>query len=93
MVVAVTDRAQLHTGGTFRLVAAIIVGGAVLVIVINELVSMGAIAEPGQVEYVCGLCHVDWGRTAVTLLIIGGLTAAASWLFGGPKWPPEDEDE
>lgn len=45
------DRGQLDTGHT-HLVAGILVGGAVLVIVLNEVLSLDA----SEVERVCGYC-------------------------------------
>ena len=85
------DRGQIDAGRT-RLIVSLAIALLVLVIVINEALSTPALAA-GEVEQVCGLCHVDWRRQAMGVGIIAGLVLVASWLVGGPKWPPEDEDE
>ena len=87
-----SDRAQLHTGDMFRWLVTAGIVFTVLVIVINEAVSAPSLAT-GEVEQVCGFCHVDWRRQATVLLIITGLVAVANWLLGGPQLPEEDDDE
>ncbi len=85
-------RAQLHTGNMFRWLLTAGIVFTVLVIVINEAMSAPSLAT-GEVEQVCGLCHVDWRRQATALLSILGLVAVANWLLGGPQLPDEDDDE
>ena len=95
MVVVVSntnDRAQFTTPRSLHLLIGAATAVLVLYLVINEALSAPALAA-GEVEQVCGLCHVDWRRQAMGLGIIAGLVLVASWVFGGPKWPPEDEDE
>lgn len=60
-----------------RTVGSVIAIGAALVVVINQLVSGGVLAEPDSFQYYCGLCHVDW-KPAASLLIIGGLVGVIS---------------
>lgn len=88
-----TDRAQFATPSAARWLVTAAIALIVLALVVEEALSAPALAA-GDVEQVCGLCHVDWRRQAMGLGIIGGLVAIASWLLGGPKWPPgEDSDE
>ncbi|UXF50999.1 MAG: hypothetical protein HQRvContig04_36 [Haloquadratum phage sp.] len=84
-----TDRGQIDAGHT-RLIVSLAIALIVLAIVVEEALSAPSLAA-GEVEQVCGLCHVGWRRQAMGLGIIGGLVVVASWLLGGPKWPPEEE--
>lgn len=84
-----TDRAQFTTPAAVRWLVTAAIAVLVLAIVLDEALSAPAIAA-GEVEQVCGLCHVEWWRQATALVIITGLVAVANWLLGGPKWPPEE---
>jgi membrane protein implicated in regulation of membrane protease activity len=86
------DRAQFATPSAVRWLVTAAIALVVLAIVVDKALSAPALAA-GEVEQVCGLCHVDWRRQFTALAIITGLVAVASWLLGGPKWPPEDDDE
>jgi hypothetical protein len=88
----VTDRAQFTTPSAVRWLVTAAIALLVLALVVEEALSAPALAA-GEVEQVCGLCHVNWRRQAMGLAIITGLVAIANWLLGGPKWPPEESDE
>ena len=95
MVVVVSntnDRAQFTTPPAVRWLVTAAIAVVVLALVVDEALSAPSLAA-GAVEQVCGLCHVDWQRQAMGLGIIAGLVVVASWVFGGPKWPAEDEEE
>ncbi len=87
-----SNRAQLHTGDMVRWLLTTAIVGTVLAIVIDEALSAPALAA-GEVEQVCGLCHVDWRRQAMGLGIIAGLVLVASWLFAPAQWPAEEEGD
>ncbi|UXF50879.1 MAG: hypothetical protein HQRvContig02_25 [Haloquadratum phage sp.] len=85
------DRAQIDAGPT-RLIVSLAIALLVLVIVINEALSAPALAA-GEVEQVCGLCHVDWQTHLTVFGIITANTIAAHWLLAGAPWEEEHEDE
>jgi len=89
-----TDRAQFTTPRAARWLVTGAIALLVLALVIEEALSAPALAA-GEVEQVCGLCHVDWRRQAMGLGIIGGLVLAANWLLSpGVEYPDsEDSDE
>jgi len=84
----VTDRAQM--GPTPRWPSAILIGGAIMMLIGAEVRDRIAAAPFAQVEYVCGLCGADW-TPAASLLIIGALVAIAAHTVSFVKWPPEEE--
>lgn len=87
-----TDRGQFTTHTLVRWIVTAGVALFVLALVVARALSAPALAA-GEVEQVCGLCHVNWRRQATALVIITGLVLVAGWLLGGPKWPPEEDDD
>ena len=87
-----SDRAQFTTPRTVRLLVSALIALLVLAIVIEEALSAPALAA-GEVEQVCGLCHVDWQTHLTVFGIITANTIAAHWLLTGAPWEAEDEDE
>lgn len=77
----------MSSASTLRTVGSIIVIGATLVVVINQLVSRGVLDEPGEFQYYCGLCHVEptWLVNGVLLLgvVLVASSLATGWPFGG----------
>ena len=82
------DRGQMTSTPIPVVLGVVILVG---VIVFNEAQSQLAGAD-GPVN-TCGLCHVPWWETLAALGAIAVLVVGASWVVGGPKWPPEGESD
>jgi hypothetical protein len=85
------DRGQFTTPGSVRLLVGVMIALLVLALIINEALSAPSLAT-GEVEQVCGLCHVDWRRQAALVVGLGGLLVVANRLLAG-RQPPEGETE
>jgi len=82
----VTDRGQLDGGGWNRFVAMVIIGGAVIAIVIDEMFSevpVGARLEPAAVT-------PPGPAWLHALLLIGALVLIGRWLI---LHPPQEADD
>ncbi|MDB2293716.1 hypothetical protein PM085_15775 [Halorubrum ezzemoulense] len=87
-----SDRAQFTTPSAARWLVTAAIAVVVLALVVEEALSAPALAA-GEVEQVCGLCHVEWWRPLGIFAVASGLTAVAHWLVGGPNRSPEEDGD
>lgn len=82
-----TDRGQFTTPSAARWLVTAGVALFVLALVVEEALSAPSLAA-GEVEQVCGLCHVEWWKQLLPVVL---LVAVASLLISPVRRVPEEE--
>jgi len=82
-----TERAQFTTPSAARWLVTAAIALLVLAIVLEKALSAPALAT-GKVEQVCGLCHVEWWKQLLPIVL---LVAVASLLISPVRRVPEEE--